>query len=107
MHGMASVLHNLFPTSITCKVLLGLNMLAKHIQTVVYFGCIAYWSFCSMSLALHAMHTCSLALPAMHTCSLALHAKHTLEQAWLLTSRIDLNRSVHGTLLATTLLVQC
>ncbi len=49
----------------------------------------------------------SFALHAMHTSSLALHAMHTLEKAWCLTSRIDLNRSVNGTLHATTLLVQC
>ncbi len=49
----------------------------------------------------------SLALHAMHTPSLALHAMHALEKAWHLMSRISLNRSVNGTLHATTLLVQC
>ena len=64
---------------------------------MVCYECIAFWSFCTVSLALHAMHTPSLAL----------HAMHTLEEAWHVISTIDLNVSVNGTVHATSLLVQC
>ncbi len=79
-------LHKLFATCITCEAPPGLDMLAKHIQTVVCVECMAFGSFCSMSLALHAMHT--------------------LEKAWHMTLQISLDTSVSATLHATTSLVQ-
>ena len=58
MHGTEHAgLHNLFITCITCEAPPGPDMHAQFIRTVVCFGCMAFRSFCSMSCALHALHT--------------------------------------------------